>query len=133
MQRLFVYGTLEFPEVVNHLLGTELRGENAVLNGYARYMLVNRHYPGIIRRPNARVEGILYHGITPKYLRLLDRYEDEIYERKMIQVTDSQGHCIDAWSYVIPLRFKKELTSLPWNREKFANHHLKRFLNVCCR
>ena len=132
MQTLFVYGTLEYPQVVYKLLGTELRGEPAVLNGYARYLLVNRPYPGVIRQPEAQVDGVLYHGVTPKYLRLLDRYEDEIYERKQVKVIDSRGQNVDAWVYLIPLRFRKELTGRPWNRDFFSHHHLKRFVNVRC-
>ena len=132
MQRLFVYGTLEIPQVVKKLLGKVLPGENAVLKGYARYILVNRHYPGIIRQVNSQVGGVLYHGVTPKYLRLIDRYEDDIYERQKVQVTDSKGQCVEAWAYTIPLRYKKELTGLPWKRENFINQHLKRFLNVRC-
>jgi len=132
MKRLFVYGTLECPEVVEKLLGTVLSGENAVLEGYARYMLLNRHYPGIVYRPGARVDGVLYNGITPKFLRKLDRYEDDIYERQVVKVVDSCGGCVDAWAYVIPPRFRKELTRIPWSRDEFVKIHLKRFLNVRC-
>lgn len=132
MQRLFVYGTLEFPAVVKKLLGTTLAGERAELEGYGRYLLINRNYPGIINKPGARVDGILYHGVTPKYFRLLDRYEDAIYERRQIQVTSTQGQQMTAWAYVIPLRYRHELSNQPWDRDMFANAQLKRFLNVRC-
>ncbi|WP_455365774.1 gamma-glutamylcyclotransferase family protein [Kaarinaea lacus] len=130
MQRLFVYGTLEFPAVVKKLLGTTLVGEAAELQGYTRYLLVNRNYPGIVSKPGASVDGVLYHGITPKYLKLLDRYEDNIYERHQVQVVNSHGQRMNAWAYVIPLRHKQELSNQPWDREYFASTQLKRFLNV---
>jgi gamma-glutamylcyclotransferase (GGCT)/AIG2-like uncharacterized protein YtfP len=132
MQRLFVYGTLEFPAVVKKLLGTTLTGERAELDGYGRYLLVNRNYPGIVNQPGACVDGILYHGVTPKYFKLLDRYEDDIYERRQIQVRSSQGQRMNAWAYVIPLWHKHELSRQPWDREMFANTQLRRFLNVRC-
>lgn len=130
MQRLFVYGTLEFPAVVKKLLGTTLVGERAELEGYTRNLLVNRNYPGIVSKPGERVDGVLYHGVTPKYFKLLDRYEDNIYERRQIQVINSHGLRITAWAYVIPLRYRQELSNQPWDREYFANMQLKRFLNV---
>jgi gamma-glutamylcyclotransferase (GGCT)/AIG2-like uncharacterized protein YtfP len=132
MQTLFVYGTLEIPQVVKKLLGTTLPSESAVLKGFERYMLINCHYPGIIRQEGAQVEGVLLHGITPKYLQLLDRYEDKIYKRQVVQVTNSKGQGVDTWVYVVPPRYKKQLTSRPWNRDYFVNTHLKRFLNVLC-
>jgi gamma-glutamylcyclotransferase (GGCT)/AIG2-like uncharacterized protein YtfP len=130
MQRLFVYGTLEFPAVVKKLLGTTLVGERAELVGYTRYLLVNRNYPGIVSKPGESVDGVLYHGVTPKYFKLLDRYEDNIYERRQIQVINSHGQCVTAWVYVIPLRYRQELSNQPWDREYFANTQLMRFLNV---
>jgi len=130
MQRIFVYGTLEFPAVVKKLLGTTLVGELAEAPGYARYLLVNRSYPGMVCQAGSSVDGVLYHRVTPKYLKLLDRYEDNIYERQHIQVINARGKTLTAWAYVIPLRYKQELSNQPWDREYFANTQLKRFLNV---
>jgi gamma-glutamylcyclotransferase (GGCT)/AIG2-like uncharacterized protein YtfP len=130
MQRIFVYGTLEFPAVIKKLLGTSLAGEWAQAQGYARYLLVNRNYPGMVSQSGSSVDGVLYRGLTPKYIRLLDRYEDDIYERRQVQVINSHGQCVTAWAYVIPLRYKQELSNQPWDREYFANTQLKRFLNV---
>ena len=132
MHRLFVYGTLEFPQVVKKLLGTSLEGECAELPGFDRYLLVNRNYPGVISNPAARVDGVLYHGVTPKYFKLLDRYEDEFYERRRVVVETSQSQTVSAWAYIVPLRYKRELSNKPWNRENFTSTHLKRFLNVRC-
>ncbi|HEY5603975.1 MAG TPA: gamma-glutamylcyclotransferase family protein [Gammaproteobacteria bacterium] len=133
MQRLFVYGTLEFPIIVKKLLGKTLAGEPARLNGYERYLLVNRAYPGIISQPGAGVDGVLYLGITPKYLKRLDRYEDTIYERRRVQVTDSRGQPVAAWAYVIPPQRQRELSNQPWDRNTFMQTQLKRFLTIRCR
>ncbi len=132
MHRLFVYGTLEFPVIVKKLLGFSLTGEPVQLQGYERYLLVNRNYPGIIRAPGKRVDGVLYQGVTPKYFKVLDRYEDDIYARRRVRVLNSHGQLVTAWTYVIPLRHKRELSSRPWDRETFMNTQLRRFLNVRC-
>ncbi|WP_455206396.1 gamma-glutamylcyclotransferase family protein [Kaarinaea lacus] len=132
MQKLFVYGTLEFPLVVKKLLGTTLAGERAVLEDYGRYLLVNRSYPGIIIQTGARVDGVLYRDVTPKFFKILDRYEDDIYERRQVTVMNAHSQLVSAWAYVIPLQHKKELSKKPWSREDFANTNLKRFLNVRC-
>lgn len=132
MQWLFVYGTLEFPEVVRKLLGATLDGEKAILRGFARYLLVNREYPGIVRDPDSSVDGVLYQGVTPKYIRLLDRYEDNIYDRQRVQVINAKGEPVDAWAYIIPPKYRRELSTAPWQRDAFRCKHLKRFLNVRC-
>lgn len=132
MQRLFAYGTLEFPEVVRKLLGLRLAGEPANLPGYQRFLLVNRNYPGIIYNPSETVDGVLYHGLTPKLFKRLDRYEDKFYERRRVLVQTSDGGSVTAWAYVVPLKFKSELSTKPWNRESFYSSHLKRFMNVHC-
>ena len=132
MHRLFVYGTLEFPQVIKKLLGVTLVGEYAELPGYERFMLVNKNYPGIIRNSMARVDGILYEGVTAKQLALLDRYEDDFYERCRVVVETVNAQSVAAWTYIIPLRHKRALSNKPWNRDDFMRTHLKRFLNVRC-
>ena len=132
MHRLFVYGTLEFPQVIKKLLGVTLVGEYAELPGYERFMLVNKNYPGIIRNSMARVDGILYEGVTAKQLAILDRYEDDFYERCRVVVETVNAQSVAAWTYIIPLRHKRTLSNKPWNRDDFMRTHLKRFLNVRC-
>ena len=132
MCRLFVYGTLEFPQVVKKLLGITLLGEYAELPGFERFLLVGRNYPGIISNSAARVDGLLYRGLTPKHFKLLDRYEDVFYERRKVVVETSRGQTVTAWAYIVPLRYKHELSNKPWDREYFTSTHLKRFLNVRC-
>ena len=132
MHRLFVYGTLEFPQVIRKLLGVNLVGEYAELPGYERFMLVNKHYPGIIRNSIARVDGFLYEGVTAKQFAILDRYEDDFYERCRVVVETAHAQSVAAWTYIIPLRHKRALSNKSWNREDFMRTQLKRFLNVRC-
>ncbi|MGD8559274.1 MAG: gamma-glutamylcyclotransferase [Gammaproteobacteria bacterium] len=132
MQRLFVYGTLEFEPVVRKVLGRSLKGEPAWLHGYARYLLINKEYPGIVTDAACVVDGVLYQGITPQYFRLLDRYEDNIYRRQRVEVVNAHGEQVEAWAYVVPPRFRRVLSSKPWRRDVFENNQLKRFINVRC-
>jgi len=132
MQNLFVYGTLEIPQVVKKLLGTVPNAESVILRDYARYMLVNRSYPGIIKQQGSEVNGVLYSGISAKYLKILDRYEDKFYQRRIVRVENIQGNAKRAWAYIIPHHHKYELSDDPWDRAKFIQQHLKRFLRVHC-
>jgi len=130
MQNLFVYGTLEIPQVMNKLLGIVPAAEAAVLRDYARYMLLKRPYPGIIKQDGGEVEGVLYRGISAKYLQILDRYEDRFYQRRIVRVKNARGRAARAWTYIIPHHYKNALSDVPWDRAKFIQEHLKRFLCV---
>jgi len=130
MQKLFVYGTLEIPQVVKKLLGTVPIAQPAILQDYARFLLINRDYPGIVRQTGQQVEGILYRGVTPKHLRILDRYEDDIYQRCTVKLITEESNTEQAWAYVIPDRYKHLLTQAPWNKNQFVKLHLKRFLHA---
>ena len=130
MQNLFVYGTLEIPQVMNKLLGRVPVAESAVLRDYARYMLRKQPYPGIIKQEGAEVEGVLYRGISAKYLQILDRYEGRFYQRRIVHVKNARGYAARAWTYIVPLRYKNALSDVPWDRTQFIQEHLKRFLCV---
>ena len=130
MQNLFVYGTLEIPQVMKKLLGTVPDTESVVLRDYARYMLVNRSYPGIIKQDGSQVNGLLYRDISAKYLKILDRYEDKFYRRRIVHVENTRGHAKKAWAYIIPQHHKYELSNVPWDKTSFIQQHLKRFLRV---
>ena len=125
---LFVYGTLEFSEVVLQLLGQMVESTDAQLFGYQRFCLKRYPFPGIIAFPKAKVDGKLLTGITPKHLRLLDRYEGDMYDRKRVKVVLSDKHIRSAWVYVVSRKHRRELSSQAWNKHEFAARHLDKYL-----
>jgi len=125
---LFAYGTLEIPAVMYAVTGRHFPPEAAVLPGYTRRLLRNKHYPGIVPGSDGRVSGVLYRNLSPHIWQRLDRYEDDFYQRQQVRVITSGGEAIDAWTYIIPQDNHDLLSHLPWDRRYFSKHRLRRFL-----
>jgi len=64
MNRLFCYGTLQVPEVIQTVTGRIYTGKSATLDGYARYRVKNTEYPGIIRVAGCKTKGFLYENVS---------------------------------------------------------------------
>ena len=75
---LFAYGTLQLPDVLQAVVGQRWRGEPALLVGYGRYRLRGKPYPAIIAEPAGNVAGLLYGGLGPGELALLDSYRTSL-------------------------------------------------------
>jgi gamma-glutamylcyclotransferase (GGCT)/AIG2-like uncharacterized protein YtfP len=129
--RLFSYGTLQFPEVLQAVTGCHLEGEKAMLDDYASYLVRGKTYPGITLERGASVEGVVYTGIGEAHFKKLDRFEGELYERARVCVTDTEGNPLQAWTYVIRDAMRDQLTRTPWNKEDFEVEHLPAFLKKC--
>jgi len=98
--RLFGYGTLTLPGVLEAVAGVCARGEPALLHGYALVRLAGSSYPGIVPRRHGVVRGVLLHGLDERQLRRIDAYEGPAYERRRV-VVRLGGLSTDAWVYVL--------------------------------
>lgn len=127
-RRLFAYGTLVVPRVMEAVTGRVFAGRPAVLEGYARYTVAGASYPGIVAAPGARTDGVLYHGLDPEALAVLDRFEDAFYERRVVLVGDPGKPPVPAHVYVVPERHRGVLGPEPWRRDVFEGEHLAAFL-----
>ena len=125
IDRLFTYGTLEIPSVVRRVLGRDLKGEPAVLYGYARFMVRGECHPGIVERAGASVPGTVYEGLDPAMFLRLDRYEGEEYQKRIVEVIIGTGVPQAAYTYTC---LAGMLTEAPWNRGVFIRDHLEEFL-----
>jgi len=68
---LFVYGTLQIPEVFQAVTGNRTPAEPARLAEHARYRLKGLTYPGLIVEAGAVTEGLLFRRLgTPEVARL---------------------------------------------------------------
>lgn len=126
--RLFCYGTLEFPQVMEALIGRACAGEPARMPGYACLKVKGRVYPGIIQAEGHGTPGTLYRGLTEVELRRLDRYEDPFYRRRLIRAVNVRGRSLMAWAYVIPTQKKAVLSAAVWDKGAFERRHLGTFL-----
>jgi gamma-glutamylcyclotransferase (GGCT)/AIG2-like uncharacterized protein YtfP len=118
---LFVYGTLQFPEVLRTLLGRIPDGDRVALSGWRAAALARRPYPGLVQA-DATVTGMLLTGLSAAELVTLDEYESGPYDLRQLSLTDGRP----AWSYVWT-----EATAVlesDWSADEFATEHLPSFV-----
>lgn len=116
--RLFVYGTLQYPDLLQHLLGRTPPLQPAILRHYARYTIQNERYPGIIPENGQQTEGSLIIGIQPHEWERLDQYEDDLYERHIVHVFLENGAQTTAQAYIIPEHHRAALSNQPWQKSR---------------
>lgn len=126
--RLFCYGTLQIPGVLEAVIGHRLRGIHAVLPGYAAYQVRRAEYPGLLRSPGNKTSGRLYRHVTPEELDVLDRFEGTLYHRRYQVVVNDSGRRIQAWVYMVAPGRQKQVSARPWNLERFMRTDYKRFM-----
>ena len=131
-QRLFCYGTLQIPAVLEAVIGRRLMGSRARLCGYTARQVRLAEYPGLVKSPNAITCGRLYRDVSPIELNVLDRFEGRLYRRcQHVVVTDS-GRRIRAWVYMVAAGQGKKVTGRPWRLERFLrteyHHFMQRFV-----
>ncbi len=128
MNRLFCYGTLQVPEVIQAVTGRTYQGKAATLHGYAIYRVKNVEYPGIIRSTDSEIEGVVYDNVSDKDLEVLDLFEGDLYRRPWLDVVLADGTNCRAWCYVIRDKNKNLLTNATWRLEDFLDNGLESFM-----
>lgn len=131
MTEIFVYGTLEFPEVMQALTGRRFPARSAVLEHYRRARLEGLRFPAIGPQAGARTPGLLYSGIDSETVVRLDRFEGPLYERRLVQVRPTGGSLASAHAYVIAPAHRDLLGIEPWDRAGFAALHLEAYVAEC--
>ena len=126
---LFAYGSLMIPEVIQAVIGREVYGEPATLTGYLRQGLSGFSYPGLVKCPDASVEGRLYRDLGATDLLRLDVFEDDFYQRHMLTVQTRNGDIYQACVYVLAPESVGLLDGRPWCEETFRRKHLRGFLS----
>lgn len=96
-EKLFVYGTLAYPEIQKRILGRITKTTSDVLQGYERseIEIEGEIYLLIVPNKSGRVEGSVIE-VTKDELKNIDEYETNAYKREFV-VLDSG---ISAWVYV---------------------------------
>lgn len=130
LNRLFCYGTLCVPEIMRRIAGREIPAVPAVLDDYAIYAVRNRHYPAAVAEPGFSITGLLYSGLTPAELALLDRYETMEYRRLRVNVTTDEGRRMQAWVYVIRPQYRSRLSAERWSLEEFVGMQVENYMKA---
>lgn len=122
-EALFTYGTLMCPEVLTAVAGATGAPRPARLSGYARRRVRGAVWPGILPRPGASVEGVLWSGLGAAALARLDRYEGAAFRREAVVVATVEGE-VPAQAYVLAARHRWRLTRNDWAPEAFRARYL---------
>ncbi len=122
---VFTYGTLQIPEVMKLVTGLDLPSFPARLNGYQCLKIKSRTYPGIIKKPDQFIDGILYKEVGDHALKLLDQFEDVLYERSLV---DIEGETEQAFVYIIKDEYRYRLSDEAWSLGEFKRKYLNKYL-----
>jgi gamma-glutamylcyclotransferase (GGCT)/AIG2-like uncharacterized protein YtfP len=126
-RHLAAYGTLMLREVMTALLGRLPGSEPILLRGYSRYGVRGQVYPGLVADPSGAVDGLLFFDLDEREMAILDRFEDDFYERAVIEVPSSRGP-VAARLYPVPPKFRHLLEETPWEPTIFKERHLAAYL-----
>lgn len=126
--RLFCYGTLQFPAIMQQVCGHRSAGLPVVLDNHACYMVRGEVFPGLVPEPHAQTPGVLYDGLGAEQLRRLDEFETELYQRSRVVVSDARERPLQAWAYIVRPAARAMLTDEPWDQDLFQRLHMKQFL-----
>jgi len=128
-QDLFVYGTLQVPDVTRRLIGRVISGQPATLSGYRCGVVARADFPGIVPQVGATVPGQLLLNLSVEEIRQLDRYEGELYRRVevsvQLQASGAQRRC---WVYMITGWARHRVTETPWTMEWYQQRTRNRRL-----
>ena len=121
---LFVYGSLLFPDVRAALFQRQPLAAAATGDGWRVAKLKDRNYPGLVTADRS-VEGLLLTDLSAAEWRMLDAFEDELYDLQELTLADGQH----GWAYVCDQGTDVEPTD--WDAQLFASRHLARYVIRC--
>ena len=128
---LFTYGTLQFAEVMEAVTGLALPWVEAEAPGFAQFRLRDRIYPGMVAREGALTRGRVYTSMSHQTWELLDRFEDPVYRRELLEVFRPDGSTMTAHAYVLPVAQQHLLSSDLWQMDWFSHVHLDGYVSRC--
>ncbi|QIS05014.1 gamma-glutamylcyclotransferase [Nocardia brasiliensis] len=118
---LFAYGTLQFPQMLEVLLGRVPEFTPAAAVGWRAAALPGLLYPGLVPHPGAVAPGVVITGLTPGEWQILDAFEDDDYDLRPIPL---QAPPPAPWTYL----WTGPVAQDNWDAPTFARTHLASFV-----
>jgi hypothetical protein len=121
---LFVYGTLAFPEVLQVLLGRVPDSTAVAVSGWRVAALPDLVEPAMVSA-EAIASGRLITDLSAQEWRIVDAFEDDIYELCPVSLADGR----QAWAYVCANHDRVSVAD--WDAEQFERNDLVAYLKRC--
>jgi gamma-glutamylcyclotransferase (GGCT)/AIG2-like uncharacterized protein YtfP len=125
---LFAYGSLVVPIVMQTVTGRSFRHAVAHLQGFERFMLKGRVYPGVTETEGCVTPGRVYFDLDEDAMSRLDYFEADDYVRRTADVRLEDSSVVPASVYVVPDHLEDLMTDIEWNEDKFVVQDLEGFL-----
>lgn len=122
--RLFVYGTLRFPEILHSLLNRTPHNEPDSAEGWRAAEIPGETYPALVPA-NGIVPGLVLDGLGPREWDIVDAFEGPFYELRRIPLTSGRSE----WSYVCT--DPSAVGADDWSPGRFAQAHLGEYVRDC--
>ncbi|XP_071692188.1 AIG2-like protein D isoform X3 [Rutidosis leptorrhynchoides] len=127
---VFVYGSLLADNVVQLLLNRVPQTSPAILNDYHRFSIKGRVYPAIRPVENKQVTGRVLIGLSATELDILDDYEAEEYDKRVVNVSLlDTSEVLQAYTYVWGNSTDPDLYG-EWDFEDFKESKLKDYVEM---
>jgi gamma-glutamylcyclotransferase (GGCT)/AIG2-like uncharacterized protein YtfP len=122
-QDLFAYGTLMCADIMRTVSGCpEPAVSTGLLRDHCRLCVRGEHYPGLVPRPGASVEGSVYHAVPVDAWRRLDRFEGDLYVRASVAVELPDTTIRQVQTYLVRPELTGCLEDRVWELEVFLRN-----------
>lgn len=135
MVKCFVYGTLMAEEVLARVVfgtktleGTSIKMMPATLQGYKRYRLQGRDYPGVVASANDSVQGKLVFDLDSSAIKKLDNFEGFEYARREITAVGEDGGTYTASIYIFLDTHLLEKEAGEWRFDEFQTLKMRNWI-----
>jgi gamma-glutamylcyclotransferase (GGCT)/AIG2-like uncharacterized protein YtfP len=126
---LFVYGSLMFDVVWQHIARTSNPGVPATAHSWSVRSLQGVSYPGLIPAPpDSLASGLLRTNVSPAALARLDAFEGPDYLRQLITITLPDSSPSLAWAWIVSPAAMHLVLPETWDADRFARDSLTDFL-----
>lgn len=128
MRDIFIYGTLQSPEIVKKLTGKSFKTSPAVLKGFKLYSVKESDYPAIIEQNDSETIGLVLENVDDLSLDIISFYEGDEYEiRKVTVLLHGKPEVALAFVWVKGYEF---LENKDWDLDIFEESFLEHYLEV---
>jgi gamma-glutamylcyclotransferase (GGCT)/AIG2-like uncharacterized protein YtfP len=128
MQNIFVYGTLQSPEIIKKLTGKSFKSTPAVLQGYKRYWVKESVYPAVIQQIDEQTTGLVLENVDDLSFDIISFYEGDEYGKKKVTV-NLNGIYKDVLTFVW-VNGNEFLENKDWNLDNFEETFLEYYLEM---